>query len=51
MGIMRKSRLSQSKQDKLIEHFVADTTARCAASLNGVNKNSTTYYYHRLNRL
>ncbi|MBP7758877.1 MAG: IS1595 family transposase, partial [Alphaproteobacteria bacterium] len=28
---MRRSRLSQSKQDRLIEHFVAGTTARCAA--------------------
>ncbi|MBP7762833.1 MAG: IS1595 family transposase, partial [Alphaproteobacteria bacterium] len=27
---MRRSRLSQSKQDRLIEHFVAGTTARCA---------------------
>ncbi|MDP1766048.1 MAG: IS1595 family transposase, partial [Methylotenera sp.] len=26
---MRKSRLSSAKQAKLIEHFVAGTTARC----------------------
>ncbi|MFA6283520.1 MAG: IS1595 family transposase, partial [Desulfurivibrionaceae bacterium] len=25
---MRKSRLSKTKQDRLIEHFVAGTTAR-----------------------
>ncbi|MCG2731659.1 MAG: IS1595 family transposase, partial [Pseudodesulfovibrio aespoeensis] len=28
---MRKSRLSKDKQLRLIEHFVAGTTARCAA--------------------
>ena len=31
MGSMRKSRLSLHKQDRLIEHFVTGTTARCAA--------------------
>ena len=34
---MRKSRISKFKQLKLVEHFVAGTTARCAASLIGVN--------------
>ncbi|MBU4191089.1 MAG: IS1595 family transposase, partial [Pseudodesulfovibrio sp.] len=33
---MRKSRLSKDKQLRLIEHFVAGTTARCAADLVGV---------------
>ncbi|MEQ8799321.1 MAG: IS1595 family transposase, partial [Salinisphaeraceae bacterium] len=33
---MRKSRLSASKQAKLLEHFVAGTTARTAAELVGV---------------
>ncbi|MDH4321796.1 MAG: IS1595 family transposase, partial [Desulfobulbaceae bacterium] len=28
---MRKSRLSSAKQNRLIEHFVAGTTARTAA--------------------
>ena len=45
---MRKSRLSQVKQDRLIEHFVACTTARCAASLIGVNRKTAAYYFHRL---
>ena len=45
---MRKSRLSQYKQDRLIEHFVAGITARCAAELVQVNKNSSAYYFHRL---
>ncbi len=44
---MRKSRLSQVKQDRLIEHFVACTTARCAASLIGVNRKTAAYYFHR----
>ncbi|MCX7353203.1 MAG: IS1595 family transposase, partial [Proteobacteria bacterium] len=30
---MRKSRLSKKTQDKLMEHFVAGTTARCASEL------------------
>jgi transposase-like protein len=34
---MRKSRLSKIEQMRLIEHFVAGTTARCAASLVRVN--------------
>ncbi len=45
---MRKSRLSKIIQRRLIEHFVAGTTARCAASLVGVNVKTASYYYHRL---
>lgn len=45
---MRKSRLSKIVQRRLIEHFVAGTTARCAASLVGVNIKTASYYYHRL---
>ena len=48
MGIVRKSCLSRHKQDRLVEHFVAGTTARCAASLVGVNFKTTAYYFHRL---
>lgn len=44
----RKSRLSKSKQDKLVEHFVAGTTARCAGSLVGVNFKTAAYYFRRL---
>jgi transposase len=35
----------------LIEHFVAGTTARTAASLVGVNKNTATFYFHRLRQI
>ena len=48
---MRKSRLSKTKQDRLIEHFVAGTTARTTAVLVGVNKSTASYYFHRLREL
>lgn len=48
---MRKSRLSQHKQNKLIELFVAGVTARTAAELVNVNKNIAAFYFHRLRLL
>ena len=48
---MRKSRLSWSKQERLIEHFVSSSTARCAARLVGVNKSTGAYYFHRLREI
>ena len=51
MGSMRKSRLNKYKQDRLIEHFVAGTTARTAASLCGVNRNTAAYYFLRLREI
>ena len=48
---MRKSRLSRSQQEHLVEHFVAGTTARTAAELVGVNKTTAAYYFHRLRQL
>ncbi len=45
MGHMRKSRLSQHEQGRLIEHFVAVTTARTAARLCGVHRNTVAYYF------
>jgi transposase len=45
---MRKSRLSKRIQDKLIEHFVAGTTARCAAKIIGINRETSAYYFQRL---
>ena len=45
---MRKSRLGKVKQERLIEYFVAGTTARTAAELVGVNKSTAAYYFHRL---
>ena len=48
---MRKSRLSKQKQNKLIEHFVAGTTARCAAGLIEINPKTAAYYYRRLREI
>ena len=48
---MRKSRLSRTKQNKLVEHFVAGTSARFASGLLCVNRNTTSYYYHRLREI
>jgi family transposase len=48
---MRRSRLSQYKQNKLIELFVAGVIARTAAQLVGVNENTKTYYFYRLRLL
>ena len=51
MEHMRKSRLSQHKQGRLIEHFVAGTTARTAASLCKVHRNTAAYYFLRLREI
>jgi len=48
---MRKSRLSHYKQDRLIEHFVAGTTARTASRLCGVHRNTAAFFFHRLREL
>ena len=43
--------MSKAKQAGLMEHFVAGTTARCAAALVGVNFKTAAYYYHRLREI
>jgi len=48
---MRRSRLSKNKQERLIEHFVAGATARCAAELIGINRKTAAYYFHRLREI
>lgn len=48
---MRKSRLSQEKQDRLIEYFVSGATARTAAALVDVHRNTAALYFHRLRQL
>ena len=47
----RKSRLSAHKRARLIEHFVAGTTARAAAQLVGVNRNTAATFYTRLRKV
>ena len=50
-GQYEKSRLSKAKQNRLIEYFVAGTTARVAADLVGVNRKTAAYYFHRLREI
>jgi transposase len=51
MGIMRKSQLNKAKQDRLIEHFVAGATARCAVNLVRVNLKKAIYFFHKLQEI
>jgi len=44
----RKSRLNKAKRLRLLEHFVAGTTARAAADLVGVNRNTVNRFYFAL---
>lgn len=48
---LRRSRLSTDQTQRLLEHFVAGTPARTAAELVGVNRNTATYFYHRLRQV
>ena len=48
---MKRSKLSKDKQLKLVEHFVAGTTARTASVLVKVNKTAASYYFLRLREL
>ena len=45
---LRKSRISWYKQEQLIEHFVAGTTARCTSELLHMNRNTVWLYFYRL---
>ncbi len=47
----RKSQLSAHKQMRLIEHFVAGTTARAAAEIVEVQANTAIRFYMRLRKL
>ncbi len=44
----RKSRMTARQQARLLEHFVAGTTARAAAQLAGVQANTAIRFYQRL---
>ncbi len=44
----RRSRLGARKRGRLIEHFVAGTSARAAAELVGVHRNTAASFYTRL---
>ena len=47
----RKSRLTRRQQQRLIEYFVAETTARAAAELVGVQANTAIRFFLRLRQL
>lgn len=51
MIYLRKSRLPARTQQKLLEHFVAGTTARAVALLIGVQANTAKLFYQRLRQL
>jgi len=51
MGSMKKSQSSKTKQDRLTEHFVAGSIARCAADLVSVNPKTAIYYFHRIREI
>ena len=48
---VRKSRLSPRQQGKLIDHFVAGSTARAAAEVVGVQANTAIRFFMRLRQL
>jgi transposase len=45
---IKRSKLTKKQKLKLIEHFVAGTTARTTADLIGVNKNTAQLFFHKL---
>lgn len=51
MMFQRKSRLTTSKQSRLIEHIVAGTTARAAAEIVEVQANTAIQFYMNLRTL
>lgn len=47
----RKSRLSAQKRSRLIEHVAAGATARAAARIVGVHRNTAASFFIRLRKL
>ena len=50
MGL-RRCRLSAYKQNKLLEFFLAEVTARTAADLVGVNRHTATLFYQKIRQI
>jgi transposase len=48
---IKRSKLTKKQRLKLIEHFVAGTTARTTAEIVGINKNTAQLFFHRLREL
>jgi transposase len=47
----RRSRLRPSIQQELLRHFVAGVSARTAAELTGVNRNTAMLFFHKLREI
>ena len=45
---LKGCRLTEKQQDRLVEFFVGEMTARTAADLVGINKTTGAYFFHRL---
>ena len=45
---IKGSRLTYCQSKKLIKFFIAGTTARTAAELTGINRNSANLFYNKL---
>jgi len=48
---LKRCRLTEKQQERLLEFFVGEMTARTAADLVGVNKTTAAYFYHRLREI
>ena len=48
---LRKSKIIWYKQERLIEHFVAGSTARCTSELLKMNRNTVRLYFHHLRKI
>ena len=46
--VRRRSRLGRSVQEELISYFCAGVSARAAAQVSGVNRNTAILFYHKL---
>ena len=44
----RRGRLPQGSQEELIKYFCGGVTARAAAEISGVNRNTAILFYHKL---
>ncbi len=51
MYVRRSRRLGRRTRDRLIEHFVAGTTARAAAEVVGVRRNTAASFYTRVRKV
>jgi transposase len=49
--VTRKTKLTKKQVEKLMEHFVAGTTARTAAELIGVNRNTSTKFFRKFREI